>query len=162
MATFVDDADVLAKVKNLLKKAGASTIPTAITTNIAAYNLKAYNEIIAALEARGYSAVNVAGWDRGEEFNLDLACWWAITDVGVTENFDDKELTKLDRRPELKNCPIMVDGSLVTITGTETTTEDGTNTSYGNKYAFGTSLNFENNKYSMKRYKPFRPTEFQG
>lgn len=164
MSTYVSDAVVLAKVKNLLKKAGSATIPTAVSGNITAYNQKAYDEIIAALTGRGFSAANVAGWDRGAEFNTDLACWWAITDAGVTESFDDRELTKLDRRPELKNIQVTVGGVLVSITAVETVTDYGNNQSYGNKYAFGPSVAFDatRQKYLPDKYKPVRITDFEG
>lgn len=162
MATYVADATVLAKVKNLLKKTGSATIPAAISGNITGYNQKAFDEICGVLSGRGFSEANIAGWDRGTEFNLDLACWWAINDAGVTETFDPEELNKLDRRIELASCSIRVGNALVSITGVETTTEFGTNKSYGNKYASGTALNYDNFNFKPTSYKPIRITEFEG
>jgi hypothetical protein len=161
MATFVDDSDVLVKVKALLKKASSATIPSAISGNIAAYNVKAYNEIVAILKGRGFSDADFSGWDRGEEFNLDLACWWAITDAGVTESFDDKELAKLDRRADLKTCYVTSGAALKSPTPTVETTDYSTNKSYGNKFAFGTGLNYDNFKNKPDKYEPVRITEFE-
>lgn len=158
--SFATDASILTKVKSLLKKANSATIPTAISAHITSYNTKAYNDIIAALMARGYSAGDVSDWDRGEEFNIDLACWWAINDAGVTEQFDDRDLAKLDRRAELLTCAITVGGALVSITPVTTTNDYSTNKSYGNKFAFGTGLDYTNFKQKPDKYKPTRITEF--
>ena len=62
-----------------------------------------------SLLARGYSATQVTGWDDYDEFNCDLGIWHTLTRGGaVDEALINAE--KLDRRKDLKDCVVTIDG----------------------------------------------------
>lgn len=161
MPTYIADAVVEAKVKNLVKRSSLDDIPDFITDNITEYNQKAYNEIIAVLIGRGYTPAQIAGWDRGAEFNLDIATYWAISNAGVTEEFDTEEMNKLNRIAELATVVITVGGVLAEIELTSETTEYGTNYKMGTRAAYGTALNYDGKKYKPDRFDKFTITEFE-
>lgn len=76
-------------------------------------NDAAINAIKGTLLGRGYTDSQIRSWDRVAEFNADIALFWCLVNGGVTENYDDRMINKLDRRSELVNVDVMIDGKLV-------------------------------------------------
>jgi hypothetical protein len=79
-----------------------------------AANRSAYGMILGALMRRGFSQAQADGWDRGEEFQTDLALWVAIVRGGLAKDYDPKYLTLFDRRDELKDAFVTAGGVAVT------------------------------------------------
>ncbi len=69
----------------------------------------AYDIILGALRARGLSAANVDLWQRGEEFQLDIATYWYGRDAGWGSRSDDEKdwLKVFDREEELATATIL-------------------------------------------------------
>lgn len=82
-------------------------------TIIADANAAAGNTIKGALLGRGYSPDQIRSWDRLQEFQTDIALFWALVNGGVTKDYDDRLITKLDRRAELATVDVTINGALV-------------------------------------------------
>ena len=69
----------------------------------------AYDIILGALRARGLSAANVDLWQRGEEYQLDIATYWYGRDAGWGSKADDEKdwLKVFDREEELATIIIL-------------------------------------------------------
>lgn len=76
-------------------------------------NAAAVNSIRGALLGRGYSPAQIEAWDRVQEFQTDLAIFWALVNGGVTKDYDDRLIAKLDRRAELATVDLTINGALV-------------------------------------------------
>ncbi len=66
----------------------------------------AYNEIVSALLARGFTQAQIAAWDRGADFERDLTLYRALVRGAALEDYDLKAVEMLDRRKEL--CGVLV------------------------------------------------------
>jgi hypothetical protein len=108
---WVQGADVLDYLKDVLQR--ASTTPGALLpfwTSIATAGAgAAYWEIVQAFTDRGWGLPLIQQWDRGAEFQMDIAIWWCLEHGLAMDNgsYDAEALEpyKLDRRPELWNTP---------------------------------------------------------
>lgn len=122
MAKFITDEDLFSLVAGVLKR-GSNDV-----TSDAAYwrkltetaNEAAYNEIVTALAERGYTATQIAAWDRGAEFEKAIGTFWALDYGGCLGNYDDRLVTKLDRRAELKTVTVTTSNVVVTPAGEPT------------------------------------------
>lgn len=114
MPGFLDDADVKEKLRTRLgiKAFRAGTNYDLI---VADANSATQNEILGALLGRGYTESQIRSWDRVQEFNTDIALFWAITNGGAasTASYDFEAINKLDRRKELATVDVMINGKLV-------------------------------------------------
>jgi hypothetical protein len=63
----------------------------------------AYGTIWGAFAAKGFTQSQVDQWDRGAEFQRDIAAWFALKRLAVIhpDVVGQQHLTELDRRPEL-------------------------------------------------------------
>lgn len=114
MATFLSDSIISDHLKDILGKATTETMEAHWTSVVARSNLAAYGFLRRSLAARGFSPAQFAAWDDGAEFNLDLACWWALVKGGIARDFAVEEFVKLyDRREELKDLILTTNGVVV-------------------------------------------------
>jgi len=111
---FTTDAKFEEKIKKLA--ADHNLTLTAVDSIIALRRLdESYNEILGALMARGLTVAQIDLWDRGEEFQLDIATFWYCKDSGWGgKNVDEEDWTTVfDRRKELKKIPITANSVLI-------------------------------------------------
>lgn len=81
---------------------------TAITTRAALF---AQQEVYGRLLARGFRlAEDILPFDRLYEFTLDLGVWKSVMMGGLYANFDATALAALDRRAELAEVFVFVNG----------------------------------------------------
>lgn len=69
---------------------------------------KATNEINSRLAVRGYTPAQIASWDRAAEFELRLACYFALSEgrgLDAQIQIADAMLSSLDVRDELSGNP---------------------------------------------------------
>ncbi len=112
MSTFLSDDQTLSDLAATIKATGVEVIPgywPAINTRA---HTRAYNEIYSALIGRGYSASQIAAWDRGEEFESDLTVWFAISKSSSATPLNQKVFSIFDRRADLQAVPIVNAGVL--------------------------------------------------
>lgn len=101
MATFIADTDLLITIAAALKnKDGVQALAdTPYWSQIATEaNEQAYNEIATRLSARGFTAAQIAAWDRGEEWERKLGLYFALTEAALTDDYSDKYIAKLKER----------------------------------------------------------------
>lgn len=99
--TFTTDATVKADVQRALHLANANDLPPIWDGIVSKSRVRAYGDIVSGLVGRGFTYTVIAAWDRGAEFERDLALWWALNEGAALGAYPDKILDKLDRRPEL-------------------------------------------------------------
>lgn len=107
MAGFVTDAVVLGRVSDLLG-VNVSNLPPKWQTLVQNSNTSAYQEILGRLITRGYTPAQINAWDRGAEFQTDLALFWTLTKGGGLANYSDVFLKALDRRKDLDTVILFV------------------------------------------------------
>jgi hypothetical protein len=56
-----------------------ATLPTRWTEIAQTCNVRAYNDIVTILSQRGYTLAQVLAWDRGAEFERDLADFFVLS-----------------------------------------------------------------------------------
>ncbi len=107
---FVSDAAILLKVSVLLKKidptTGESTLPAYWSVIVADAHQNAYNTILSRLSARGFVLSQILAWDRGPEFEKDLAVWWALSEGAGTLEQETRVPTAIDRSEELMTVEV--------------------------------------------------------
>ena len=112
MPMFVTDTELKARVASLM-----SVAPSGLAAKwdmiVRDSNRAAYNEIVGVLSGRGYTAAQIAAWVRGEEFEADIGLYWALVKGGGLEGYSDTFINKLDRREELAEVDVVVDGVVV-------------------------------------------------
>lgn len=70
----------------------------------------AYQEVVGRLMSRGYSRTQVDDWDRGAEFEGDLALWYCLVRGGAANAYDPRFIDMLDRRKELAAVAVFASG----------------------------------------------------
>jgi hypothetical protein len=98
--SFVTDSQLKTRIAAQLKQ-DSSSLPTYWDTIITDARNSAYREIQAALLQRGYTAAQIAAWDRGAEFEIDIGLFWALVKGAGMKGEDIKFIQLLDRRKEL-------------------------------------------------------------
>ena len=105
---YTNTADFEAK----LKKVGADHNLTlnAVDQAIAARRLlDAYKIVVGRLVERGLTKAEADTWNRGEEFQLDIATYWYGADSGWKRMQRDERdwLNVFDREAELETVPLL-------------------------------------------------------
>lgn len=121
---FLTDAQTLQAISDTLQSVSVDNLPAFWTNINTQCHLWAYNELFSALIARGFTQTQIAGWDRGADFELDLTVYRALERGSSLHEFDDKFISKFDRREDLKTVLLTVNGQWQTpgdIPGTVTT-----------------------------------------
>lgn len=109
---YVSDAAVKTYLAANLQIA-ESSLSAFHDTLIGRGNTAAYNTILGKLLERGFAYADILTWDRGEEFNLDLACCFVLRSA-ANLRADDTWQLKFCRTEELETVPVVVDGTLLT------------------------------------------------
>ena len=109
---FVQDATLLGQIQSALAvpELDAGTPWQAIAHYA---NIAAYGQIRAALARRGFSAAQIDAWDDGEQYQLDLGLFWALSKAGSTKDYDRKFIESFDRRKELATVFVTTGGVAV-------------------------------------------------
>jgi hypothetical protein len=123
---FVDDATILQLVSDRLQAAGVANLPTWWASTVLTCHQWAYNEIVAALAARGFSAAQIAAFDRGKDVEIDLSIFRSLSAGGSLANYDDKFIRSFDRRGELKEMAVLNGGAWQYPTESQGTVGSGT------------------------------------
>lgn len=103
-------ADVKQRVADALKVPGVSDLATWWNGICTAALASAEADVQGVLVGRGYTVDQVDDWPGGVATVSDLALFWALTNAGVLEAFDDKFVKALDRREQLKTV-VLTDAS---------------------------------------------------
>lgn len=115
---WITDEDLLQRLLDRLQKAEMDT-EGAWDTIITDANRWAHGEIVSALAGRGYTMSQINAWTQRQDYNVDLAIFWALTNAGTTKSWDQRFIDKLDRRKELMTVKVVgTDGELVVPGGT--------------------------------------------
>jgi|ERR1700733_50690 len=109
---FIQDADILTAVANMLRQRGGSAALapfwSQIVIGVGSFAGKgshnsAYQDIVDALTQRGFSIAQINQWDRGAEFELQQSLFWTYTLAGDSAQMDALQIRSLDKRAELKS-----------------------------------------------------------
>lgn len=121
MPQFVTEDQVKQALADILQVA-VGTLQAYWARIVADAREAAYQDILGALTARGYSAGQIAQWDRGAEFQRDIALYWCgvkrATVAAQTQGQLLDRLDRLDRRKELATVAVMIGGVVVDPAGT--------------------------------------------
>lgn len=109
---FNTPANVLQAVSDTLQQVGSINLPAQWENIAAQCQTWAYNEIVSALSGRGFTPAQIAAWDRGAEFELDLAIFRALSRGGALANLSAEFIKSFDRRPELREVIYTTAGSI--------------------------------------------------
>lgn len=109
---FVTNMQVQTAIASRLKLTDVTKVPASVIAMITDAINRGYQDIVSKLQGRGYTAGQVAAWDRAYEFNLDLAMFWTAVQ-SMNLEADDLWVQKLDRRKELDSVAVMIGGNLV-------------------------------------------------
>jgi hypothetical protein len=97
-----------------LGQAATATPATSVTAVITDAVDEAYQEIVTVLTERGYTAAQIAAWDRGAEFNRKIGVCLSLTNIGVNHEVDEQRLDRICKcREELLTVSVLVSGVLV-------------------------------------------------
>lgn len=104
---FVTAADVKAKLKDAMARATGDGLLVHWDSVIDRATTFAYWEIVSALSGRGYSRAVIDAWERGAEFQMDLAVHRCFQDLRRMhpDQYSGDALLATDRRPELRGDP---------------------------------------------------------
>ena len=113
--SFVTNAAVLAVLERMLKVQSGSTATIAPYWDplVIVANTQAYGEILMAFQKRGYTTAQIDQWDRGAEIQTDQALFFAFMKGAGLHTFNDVAILVLDRRKELEEMPLTIDGVVV-------------------------------------------------
>lgn len=109
---FVTDAEIKQYFADHIGQAAYGNLETRYDRLITRANTAAYNLILTTLLGRGYTAAQIAGWDQGDEFNLDLACCYLMPSAKRGDD-DDTWRERFCRKAELEDVAILVSGEVV-------------------------------------------------
>lgn len=113
--SFNTISTIEAALADILKLQGGSSALTGSYTSTIAQNAldAATQEIITRLAQRGFTSAQIQSWDRGAEFERDIALWWALTKGAALQNVDATMINKLDRRGELEFVVVTAGGTVI-------------------------------------------------
>lgn len=116
---FNQPGTILQAISDTLQQAGVSNLPPQWSSIAQQNQARAYNMIVSVLSGRGFTAAQIAAWDRGTEFELDMAIFFSLQRGGsLATSLDDKFLKTFDRRDELKEVIYTTGGSVADPQGT--------------------------------------------
>lgn len=115
---FNERGIVLQAVSDTLQQVGVGNLPAQWENIAAQCQTWAYNEILSALSGRGFTPAQIAAWDRGVEFELDLAIFRALSRGGALANLNADFIKSFDRRSELKEVIYTTTGAIQDPQGT--------------------------------------------
>jgi hypothetical protein len=109
---FVTDADIKQYFADHTAQSAYGNLEPRYDRLITRANTAAYNLILTTLGSRGYTAAQIAAWDQGAEFNLDLACCYLLPSV---KGGDDDGIwrERFCRKDELAEIAVLVSGEVV-------------------------------------------------
>lgn len=110
---YTTDAQIKQDVADALKVASVSDLPAYWDNLVARCHVAAYQEIVGALLARGFTQAQIDAWDRGTEFERHLALYFCFTWPQGAGQFDLNAVKLWDRREELKAVQIYYGGAAV-------------------------------------------------
>lgn len=111
-------------------------MPSYYETHIPAALNAAYYEVLGKLLARGFTQANILAFDRGAEFEKDIALFWCLVRSGAYAGFDGATLQALDRRKELETVLVFVSGVWIQPASGEAGTVTTAGPSVGNTGVF--------------------------
>lgn len=124
---FITAAQLEDAVLVRLGQSATTTPPTSLTAVVTDSVEDAYQEILTVLTGRGYTAAQIAGWDRGAEYNRKIGVCLSLTNLGVNHEVDEQRLDRVCKcREELNEVLILVDGVLVEPSGDSAAVGHGT------------------------------------
>lgn len=117
---FNSSAVILQAISDTLQQAGTSSLPAQWTNIANQAQTWAYQEIVSVLSGRGFTAAQIAAWDRGAEFELDLSLFRALSRGHMLGAMADAPflLKTFDRRPELLTVIYTTGGAIQDPQGT--------------------------------------------
>ena len=111
---FITSATLEDAVMARLGSASTATPRSGLSTIITDCVEDAYQEIVTVLTDRGYTAAQIAGWDRGAEFNRKIGVCLVLANEGLNHEIDEQRLDRVCKcREELLTIAILVDGVLI-------------------------------------------------
>jgi hypothetical protein len=120
---WITDAVVAADVAGLLKlAAGPSALPAYWATVISLTHSQAYQDILAALAARGYAPADVQSWGAGpgQLYERKLALFYAAQEGGGFAGVSDRFINGLDVRKQLETIQLTdANGNAILTTANE-------------------------------------------
>lgn len=108
---FLTDAQVKNALAGLLHSS-PKDVPEVWNEIIASSHTAGYKGAFRILRNRGYTAAQIATWDDGAEFERDISLYWCLVKGAGLHSFDDTFISKLDRRTELEDAPILIGDDL--------------------------------------------------
>lgn len=115
---FNEPGIVLQAVSDTLQQVGVGNLPAQWESISAQCQTWAYNEIVSVLSGRGFTPAQITAWDRGAEFELDLAIFRALSRGGALANLSVEFIKSFDRRPELREVIYTTAGAIQDPQGT--------------------------------------------
>jgi hypothetical protein len=109
---FVTDDELKQRIADMMK-VPIGALPRSWDTIIVDANRAAYMDIRGALILREFAATQVDGWDRGAEFQKDLGLYWALVKGAGLHSYDDRYISRLDRRKDLETVLVEFVGGAV-------------------------------------------------
>lgn len=103
---FTSDVVILQDVADALKLASVNDLPAYWSGVVSRTHRAAYQEIVGALVMRGFTKTQVDAWDRGEEFERQIALYFCFTSPQGAGQFDLNAVKVWDRREELKSVQV--------------------------------------------------------
>ncbi len=96
---FATNAAILQRIMDVFQ---VTALPAGwASTIVPDCHARAYGDIVSLLSARGYLPAQIAAWDRGLEFEQDLALYYALMKGASLFKFDPELVKTYDRRGEL-------------------------------------------------------------
>jgi hypothetical protein len=116
---FATDDQLSTFLDVLLKPQDGATRPAWWAEAITRANASAYADLLSVLGGRGLSAAQIAGFSRGQEWQLQQALYYLALWGRIDTPINGQDLDKLDRREAwAKDVLTDADGAPVTAAGT--------------------------------------------
>ncbi len=109
MPSFLTDAELKTTLAATLKVAEGE-LPAYWTTLITECNQAAYKDVRGGLIQRGFTSTQADSWDRGKEYQRDIALYWLLVRGAGLHEYDQKFILLLDRRKDLQTTLVEIAG----------------------------------------------------